>query len=142
MYPCFLKRFFNFCKNQTKVGESVDLDIVAAENSEVFLLAVDKSVQLLASGNDVTERKLLELMQKPSQERNKIRIRMYIRVLKCLLTWVLSYKRTLGGHGIFGEGADGGSRGVMEVTQESYVKFYIYIYTAPPARFHPLFSNF
>ena len=54
-------------KSETKVGESVDLNIESnSPQSEVFLLGVDKSVKLLASGNDVTQQKLLEVMEKPS----------------------------------------------------------------------------
>ena len=54
-------------KNTTKVGESVDINIQAAVDADVYLLGVDKSVLLLATGNDVTQQKLLEVTQKPSE---------------------------------------------------------------------------
>ena len=53
--------------DSTKVGEEISIDVSAEPNSEVFLLGVDKSVLLLASGNDITKKTLLEVMSKPSE---------------------------------------------------------------------------
>lgn len=44
-----------FSKNKVKPGEEVDLKLMARPNSTVFLLSVDKSVQLLKSDNDITQ---------------------------------------------------------------------------------------
>ena len=54
-------------KDSTKVGEEISIDVSAEPNSEVFLLGVDKSVLLLATGNDITKKTLLEVMSKPSE---------------------------------------------------------------------------
>ncbi|XP_055893083.1 CD109 antigen-like isoform X3 [Biomphalaria glabrata] len=44
-----------FSKTQVKPGEKVDVTIKAESDSIVYLLGVDKSVQLLKSGNDITQ---------------------------------------------------------------------------------------
>jgi CD109 antigen len=55
-------------KDKTEVGDVVDINIAADTEADVYLLGVDKSVLLLASGNDVTQQKLLEVTQKPSED--------------------------------------------------------------------------
>ncbi|XP_033742010.1 pregnancy zone protein-like isoform X2 [Pecten maximus] len=45
----------NFDRKSAKPGESVRVDLEASPNSQVNVLAVDKSVLLLKTGNDITE---------------------------------------------------------------------------------------
>ena len=44
-----------YSKERVRPRESIDLQVKAEPKSEVALLAVDKSVLLLATGNDITE---------------------------------------------------------------------------------------
>ncbi|XP_025086511.1 CD109 antigen-like [Pomacea canaliculata] len=49
-----------YTDKKVKPGEKVSLKISAKSDSSVFLLAVDKSVQLLKDGNDITQDKITE----------------------------------------------------------------------------------
>lgn len=48
---------------QVQVGDMVNIDVTAAENSPVYFLGVDQSVLLLKSGNDIDEKKVLQVLQ-------------------------------------------------------------------------------
>lgn len=50
-----------------KVGDSVDITITAAPNAPVYFLGVDQSVLLLKSGNDVDQKKVLNILQKTQE---------------------------------------------------------------------------
>ncbi|XP_021365550.1 CD109 antigen-like isoform X1 [Mizuhopecten yessoensis] len=53
----------NFDRNSAKPKESVRVDLEATPNSQVYILAVDKSVLLLKSGNDISEDEVTEELQ-------------------------------------------------------------------------------
>ncbi|XP_069129864.1 CD109 antigen-like isoform X2 [Argopecten irradians] len=53
----------NFDRKSAKPGESVRVDLEASPNSQVNVLAVDKSVLLLKTGNDITEDEVTSELQ-------------------------------------------------------------------------------
>ncbi|XP_060084301.1 CD109 antigen-like [Ylistrum balloti] len=53
----------NFDRKSAKPGESVRVDLEASPNSQVNVLAVDKSVLLLKTGNDITEDEVTQELQ-------------------------------------------------------------------------------
>lgn len=54
----FFQISVKYTDKKVKPGEKVSLKISAKSDSSVFLLAVDKSVQLLKDGNDITQDKV------------------------------------------------------------------------------------
>ena len=54
-----LKVEAEFSHKQRRPGESVTLDVQAEPNSFIGILAVDKSVKLLRTGNDITYNKVI-----------------------------------------------------------------------------------
>ena len=50
-----------------KAGQDTEISISADAESDVFLLGVDKSVLLLATGNDINEKNLLEVASSANQ---------------------------------------------------------------------------
>ena len=54
-------------ETMVKVGDNVDIAVQAAENSPVYVLGVDQSVLLLKSGNDIDQKKVLEVLQGPQE---------------------------------------------------------------------------
>ena len=56
IYPCVTMQVaVSYDRRKVKPGEDVRLTVTAPPSSVVFLLAVDKSVKLLKSGNDITQ---------------------------------------------------------------------------------------
>lgn len=54
-FDFYMKVALSFDKNTAEPGENVSLSITSDPQSLVNLLAVDQSVLLLASGNDITQ---------------------------------------------------------------------------------------
>jgi CD109 antigen len=50
-----LKLSLEFAESERRPGETNRLSVMASPQSLVSLLAIDKSVQLLKSGNDITQ---------------------------------------------------------------------------------------
>ena len=56
---CRLQVSINFDKTKAQPGENVNVQVTADPNSLVNLLAVDQSVLLLKSGNDITPEEVI-----------------------------------------------------------------------------------
>jgi CD109 antigen len=52
---------------EVQVGETINIDVTAAEESPVYFLGVDQSVLLLKSGNDIDKKKVLEVLQETQE---------------------------------------------------------------------------
>lgn len=55
-------------KYDVKVRDSINIDVETEPNSKVFFLAVDKSVKLLKTGNDIEEKRVLALLQEAQEK--------------------------------------------------------------------------
>ncbi|KAK6186300.1 hypothetical protein SNE40_008365 [Patella caerulea] len=61
----------SFSKPKERAGNNIDISVTCDANSEVFLLAVDKSVSLLAEGNDITHGLVADLFRVFTGEEKK-----------------------------------------------------------------------